>query len=429
MLPRSFLLPSSKPGTAGFGPHAVPCAQPHALFMVDCGEGSHRQARSTGLQLEQVDSIFITHLHGDHCFGIGSMLVSLCAARRAQREREQQQQQQQQQQQRDWPAGEGPGVLRLVGPPKLGELVSALLVGAGVGRRLDLPVYVTEFCEDDSDAHGWQPLPGCAPGQAFVRRLAPQVLPREQLPAGLLERLDRAGLDWQNHPSNTRRTMFKAKSGLVWRLASQHATITAAQLQHRVPCWGYVFDELTPQQQQQQQQQEHEQDEKDEQQQQQQRQGRRVLILGDTVDSRAIAPVACGADLVSHEATFASGMEGKAAVAQHSTAWMAGEFAAAIQARSLVLTHFSARYEGSAPGSSGGPPQQGGRGGRGGQQDRRVRAWEVAQANEEAAAADERAVKALQREAEECYNGGPILLAADLFTAHVPARQPQGDGK
>lgn len=56
-----------------------------------------------------------------------------------------------------------------------------------------------------SDAHGWQPLPGCAPGQAFVRRLAPQVLPREQLPAGLLERLDRAGLDWQNHPSNTRR--------------------------------------------------------------------------------------------------------------------------------------------------------------------------------------------------------------------------------
>jgi ribonuclease BN (tRNA processing enzyme) len=94
----------------------------------------------------QVETVFITHLHGDHCFGIGSMLVSLCSARRAQRE--QQQQQQQQQQQRDWPAGEGPGALRLVGPPKLGELVSALLVGAGVGKRLDLPVYLTEFCED-----------------------------------------------------------------------------------------------------------------------------------------------------------------------------------------------------------------------------------------------------------------------------------------
>jgi ribonuclease Z len=213
-------------------------------------------------------------------------------------------------------------------------------------------------------------------------------------------------------------TMFHAKPGLVWRLGSEHATITAAQLQHRVPCWGYVFDELTPQQQQQQQEKE-----------QQQQQGRRVLILGDTVDSRAIAPVACGADLVSHEATFASGMEGKAAVAQHSTAWMAGQFAWAIEARSLVLTHFSARYEGSSAAVAAAAPQQGGRGGRGGQQDRRVRAWEVAQAKAEAAAADERAVKALQREAEEFYSQGPILLAADLFTAHVPVRQSQGDSR
>jgi ribonuclease BN (tRNA processing enzyme) len=114
-------------------------------------------------------------------------------------------------------------------------------------------------------------------------------------------------------------------------------------------------------------------------------------------------------------------MEGKAAVAQHSTAWMAGQFAWAVEARSLVLTHFSARYEGS---SNGGAQQQGGRGGgRGGQQDRRVRAWEVVQAKAEAEAADERAVKALQREAEEFFTQGPILLAADLFTAHVPARQ------
>jgi hypothetical protein len=40
-------------------------------------------------------------------------------------------------------------------------------------------------------------------------------------------------------------------------------------------------------------------------------------------------------------------MENKACVAQHSTAWMAGQFAWAIKAKSLVLTHFSARYEGS----------------------------------------------------------------------------------
>lgn len=51
-----------------------------------------------------------------------------------------------------------------------------------------------------------------------------------------------------------------------------------------------------------------------------------------------------GADMVSHECTFAAGMEKKAYVAQHSTAPMAGKFARSIHARALVLTHFSNRY-------------------------------------------------------------------------------------
>lgn len=58
-----------------------------------------------------------------------------------------------------------------------------------------------------------------------------------------------------------------------------------------------------------------------------------------------------GADLLSHEATFSMDMAGKARIAQHSTARDAGRFAAALQARNLVLTHFSNRYsfEGNRP--------------------------------------------------------------------------------
>lgn len=90
--------------------------------------------------------------------------------------------------------------------------------------------------------------------------------------------------------------------------------------------------------------------------------------MGDTVSSRAIAPLAAGCDVMAHEATFAAGMEQKARIAQHSTGAMAGAFAAAVGARALVLTHFSARYReapvmrvrlvgrgrGSAGGSTGG---------------------------------------------------------------------------
>ena len=65
---------------------------------------------------------------------------------------------------------------------------------------------------------------------------------------------------------------------------------------------------------------------------------------GDTVASDPIAPLALGCDLLAHEATFMKGMEAKCRVAQHSTAWLAGDFAQCVQARQLVLTHFSASY-------------------------------------------------------------------------------------
>ena len=70
-----------------------------------------------------------------------------------------------------------------------------------------------------------------------------------------------------------------------------------------------------------------------------------MVILGDTCNSDALAQAAYGADLGSHEATFAKGMEDKAEIAQHSTALMAGQFARKINARQLVLTHFSPRYQ------------------------------------------------------------------------------------
>jgi len=40
------------------------------LFMVDCGEGAQLQLRRSQLSFEKVGHIFISHLHGDHCFGL-----------------------------------------------------------------------------------------------------------------------------------------------------------------------------------------------------------------------------------------------------------------------------------------------------------------------------------------------------------------------
>ncbi len=47
------------------------------LFLIDCGEGTQMQLRKYGLSVSKIDNIFISHLHGDHLFGLFGLLSSL----------------------------------------------------------------------------------------------------------------------------------------------------------------------------------------------------------------------------------------------------------------------------------------------------------------------------------------------------------------
>ncbi|MEG1579803.1 MAG: ribonuclease Z [Bacteroidaceae bacterium] len=40
------------------------------LFMIDCGEGAQIQLRRSKLNFSRIGHIFISHIHGDHCFGL-----------------------------------------------------------------------------------------------------------------------------------------------------------------------------------------------------------------------------------------------------------------------------------------------------------------------------------------------------------------------
>ncbi|KGN83729.1 ribonuclease Z [Porphyromonas sp. COT-290 OH860] len=47
------------------------------LYMIDCGEGAQRQMRLQRLNFGKLVAIFISHLHGDHCFGLPGLISSL----------------------------------------------------------------------------------------------------------------------------------------------------------------------------------------------------------------------------------------------------------------------------------------------------------------------------------------------------------------
>jgi ribonuclease Z len=319
------------------------------LFLVDCGEGARNQLRLAGLDPAIVSHILITHLHGDHCFGIVGVLEAIGFARTG------------------TPRSQEP--VEIYGPPELHHL----LIGAckAGGLKLRIPVVVNGFCFDPAKAKN--PTPVDPRKSLFLGLQAPD----QHSPVEIARM-------WQSEYESGSDQIVRV--GLTWSIVIENGIrVTAAQLQHRVPCWGYVFSEpdqqvgsTNP------------------------IKGRKLVILGDTCDSSAIADAAFGCDLLSHEATFNKGFEEKARIATHSTAEQAGAFAKRIRARNLVLTHFSARYE---------------------QSDPYKKVWR--QAREKGMTVQEMqssVAASLADEARRVAGGARVYLANDFFTFTVPLR-------
>jgi ribonuclease Z len=88
------------------------------------------------------------------------------------------------------------------------------------------------------------------------------------------------------------------------------------------------------------------------------RSGRKVVICGDTADARSLTNLAMNADVVVHEATntYLDFLDKNSDTLQsvtkdsmshgHSTPQLASDFAKRVNAKRLLLNHFSPRYKG-----------------------------------------------------------------------------------
>jgi len=342
------------------------------VWLFDCGEATQHQMMRSGVKLSKITRIFITHMHGDHIFGLPGLLCAISASRSEtykQTDQDRKKKSRKQLKSDDSNIKNGPRdafkePLVITGPPGLKAFVHAAMTYSRT--QLGTDIVVTELVTPSRNKY--EKFGGKVPEHVAVNESCAWKK-RGNLVFGDL--WPQEGLNHIGFPK------YKAKE---WEEENQHTwpswvvfsdnnvCVRAAPLNHPVPCFGYVVEEkdrdghmkvdwlteqgLPPSRIY-----------KDfkngksiespkepgrmitaEEAMEPPRPGRKIVLLGDTCGSEGIAKWAYGADVLIHESTFNAERTKEAKFKGHSTSAMAGEFAKRVNARTLVLTHFSARY-------------------------------------------------------------------------------------
>ena len=319
---------------------------PAYTYLFDCGENTQAQVKNCWLaRSPAIERIFITHLHGDHCYGLPGMLCSILAEREQGIEFNESWRTKSEQAER----------VTIYGPHGVYEMLSAGFVTLSPNLKRALPIDVVELLPPGMKAP--DAVEAAKRGIGTVRYVAPQP----------------DGTYWlfSNHVKGGGADGPVTSDVIANGSPSGHTDhdVRAALLSHTAHCVGYVVSELP-------------------------RQslnpeallaagftpgpqfksvvtqlkagqpvttpsggmlrpsealrtttaGRKVVIMGDNCDASRMLPLAQGADVIVHEATLPPGEEAKAAARGHSTSVMAGAFAQAAKAKSLVLTHFGPAF-------------------------------------------------------------------------------------
>ncbi len=245
------------------------------LLLFDCGEGTQLQLLRAGLLGGKLEAIFVTHLHGDHLFGLPGLISTLGL------------------QDRQRP-------LAIVGPKGLRDFIGAvpgITFGDGPFRLdiTELPKSATHevvYATDDFRVEA-RPLAHRVPCFGYRYQETPR--------AGVFDA--QAAIAAGVTPGPDFRTLAEGESVSVdGREVLPHAIVGP------------------------------------------ERPGTAIAYCLDTAPCDGDRALASGADLLIHDATFGDDDAARAEQTGHSTARQAAEVAAASGARGLLLTHFSARY-------------------------------------------------------------------------------------
>ncbi len=260
-------------------------------LLIDCGEGTQQQLLHTKLSLHQLQAIYITHVHGDHCYGLPGLLAS--AAMSGRRE-----------------------ALTLIAPKAIATLLEAITLTTEFYLPFALNfIAIEEVLSEQSDTN-----------KVNIRLSDQQQLDIDITPLAHRVASHAFGITQTIHHRTLDTDKLLAQgipaSALWGKLQQGHDVITGDGQQ--LCAVDYVNDEVSR---------------------------TRVVVAGDNDTPACLTAALVDTDLLVHEATYTHEVLTKIQAKNpefdpmHSSAQLVAGFVENSGVNNLILTHFSARYQ------------------------------------------------------------------------------------
>lgn len=250
------------------------------VLLFDCGEGTQYRLLDAGLKRTRVDAVFVTHLHGDHCYGLPGLLETLAL------------------QQRTEP-------VTLVVPAGGREMLEVLSAHGRFrsSEALPFPLEISEVEEDLAQATVYE-----------TDEVEVRARPLEHSTFTMGFRFEERPRPGRFDPQRAR-ALGVPEGPAFGRLQDGHpVTVEEGTTVHPEQVLGPP------------------------------RPGISVAYVTDTRPCPAGRALAADADVLYHDATFTDRLHDRALETKHSTAREAAEVARAAEVNRLLLGHVSARY-------------------------------------------------------------------------------------
>ena len=265
----------------------------HPWVLIDCGEGTQQQLLHTKLSLHQLEAICITHVHGDHCYGLPGLLASVAMSGRRE-------------------------PLMIIAPKAIATLLEVITVTTELYFPFVINFMAIENLLSQPDIKN--------KGQVFIsldnqHQLVIDIHSLSHRVAsygfGLTQTISRRTLN------TDKLTVAGLPASVLWgRLQQGEDVITENGL--KLYSADYVDNEV---------------------------QRTRVVVAGDNDTPEYLSAAVVDTDLLVHEATYTHEVLNKIQAKNpdfdpmHSSAQLVGRFAQENSLKNLILTHFSARYQ------------------------------------------------------------------------------------